>query len=120
MNCSNNLEHGNELFLAGLIGWKLYHRLTYVDRTMFSTLPKQDVCQIPQSMTAKLIHTDLKQHSQRKRILADRYAMTNVLREKPMGAIRDRAKAFLSRVAAATASVDVYVWLQVPWTWSTD
>jgi hypothetical protein len=49
------------------------------------------------------------QHSQRKRELADRYAMTNILREEHVAAIKDRAKAFVSRCVASTKSVDVYV-----------
>lgn len=53
--------------------------------------------------------TDNVQHSQRKRELADRYAMTNILREEHVAAITDRAKAFASRCAASFESVDVYV-----------
>lgn len=51
------------------------------------------------------------QHAQRKRIMADRYAMTNILREKPIAALRNRAETFLKRVIATAASVDVYVLL---------
>jgi exosome complex RNA-binding protein Rrp4 len=49
------------------------------------------------------------QHSQRKRELADRYAMTNIMREEHVSAITDRARAFVSRCAALAESVDVYV-----------
>ncbi|KAL4867824.1 hypothetical protein BDV12DRAFT_186378 [Aspergillus spectabilis] len=61
-------------------------------KTMFSTLDKFN-------------------HSQRKRELADRYAMTNILREEHLSAIKDRARAFVSRCIASSKSVDVYVWL---------
>ena len=37
--------------------------------------------------------------------------MTSVLREKPVAAIRNRAEAFLNKVKATAASVDVYVLL---------
>ncbi len=55
--------------------------------------------------------TDSVQHSLRKRELADRYAMTNILREEHVVAITDRAKAFVSRCTASFESVDVYVCL---------
>ncbi|KAI9368731.1 cytochrome P450 [Aspergillus egyptiacus] len=61
-------------------------------KTMFSTLDKQA-------------------HSQRKRELADRYAMTNILREEHVSAIVDRAKAFVASCVASAESVDVYTWL---------
>ncbi|KAL4748815.1 hypothetical protein BDW72DRAFT_195456 [Aspergillus terricola var. indicus] len=61
-------------------------------KTMFSTLDKHS-------------------HSQRKRELADRYAMTNILREEHVSAITDRARAFVSRCAASAGSVNIYVWL---------
>ncbi|GLB22659.1 hypothetical protein AtubIFM61612_003235 [Aspergillus tubingensis] len=61
-------------------------------KTMFSTLDKQT-------------------HSERKRQLADRYAMSNILREHHVSAIRDSAKAFASKCAAVAKSVDVYVYL---------
>jgi hypothetical protein len=35
--------------------------------------------------------------------------MTNILREEHVAAIKDRAKAFVSRCVASTKSVDVYV-----------
>jgi hypothetical protein len=53
--------------------------------------------------------SDNMQHSQRKRELADRYAMTNILREEHVLAIKNRAKAFVSRFVASAKSVDVYV-----------
>ncbi|PIG86593.1 cytochrome P450 monooxygenase [Aspergillus arachidicola] len=56
---------------------------------MFSTLEKQE-------------------HSHRKRELADRYAMSNIIRDKHVSAIKERAQAFVSRCAAVEGSVNVY------------
>ncbi|PWY69425.1 cytochrome P450 [Aspergillus eucalypticola CBS 122712] len=61
-------------------------------KTMFSTLDKQT-------------------HSERKRQLADRYAMSNILREHHVSAIRESAKAFVSKCASIAKSVDVYIYL---------
>ncbi|KAF4768198.1 hypothetical protein HAV15_002682 [Penicillium sp. str.  len=49
------------------------------------------------------------EHSKRKRIFADRYAMTNIMKEKPMAVIHERAMTFVSKcVEAGQKSVDVY------------
>ncbi|CAI7633250.1 unnamed protein product [Penicillium pancosmium] len=62
-------------------------------KTMFSTLPKDE-------------------HSKRKRLFAERYAMTNVMKAKPLAAIHERAMTFVAQCAeAGKASVDVYVLL---------
>ncbi|KAJ6119298.1 hypothetical protein N7523_003578 [Penicillium sp. IBT 18751x] len=62
-------------------------------KTMFSTLRKDE-------------------HSKRKRIFAERYAMTNVMKAKPLAAITERARAFVSQCTeAGNKSVDVYVLL---------
>ncbi|KAJ5921752.1 hypothetical protein N7454_009226 [Penicillium verhagenii] len=62
-------------------------------RTMFSTLNKDE-------------------HSKRKRIFADRYAMTNIMKSGPLAAIHERAMAFVSHCTeAGKKSVDVYVLL---------
>ncbi|KAJ6129907.1 hypothetical protein N7512_002687 [Penicillium capsulatum] len=62
-------------------------------RTMFSTLPRDE-------------------HSKRKRIFAERYAMTNVMKPQPMAAIHERAMSFVRQCAeAGPKSVDVYVLL---------
>ncbi|KAJ5183417.1 hypothetical protein N7492_001033 [Penicillium capsulatum] len=59
-------------------------------RTMFSTLPRDE-------------------HSKRKRIFAERYAMTNVMKPQPMAAIHERAMSFVRQCAeAGPKSVDVY------------
>jgi hypothetical protein len=50
------------------------------------------------------------QHSKRKRLLAERYAMTNIMKEKPLAEINECAMSFISRCAeAGQKSVDVYV-----------
>ncbi|OGM40505.1 cytochrome P450 monooxygenase [Aspergillus bombycis] len=82
-----------EIYASGGSG---YDKTEYYDlfrqygiKTMFSTLEKQG-------------------HSHRKRELADRYAMSNVVREKHVSAIKERAQTFVSRVAAIEGSVNVY------------
>ncbi|KAJ5934200.1 hypothetical protein N7466_003747 [Penicillium verhagenii] len=50
--------------------------------------------------------------SKRKRIFADRYAMTNIMKSGPLAAINERAMAFVSHCTeAGKKSVDVYVLL---------
>ncbi|KAJ5746641.1 Cytochrome P450 [Penicillium odoratum] len=62
-------------------------------KTMFSTLNKDE-------------------HSKRKRIYADRYAMTNIMKAGPLAAIHERAMAFVSHCTdAGNKSVDVYILL---------
>ncbi|KAL3459232.1 cytochrome P450 [Aspergillus heterothallicus] len=91
-----SLDAIREIYVSGGSGYdktELYDLFRQFGiKTMFSTLEKYD-------------------HSQRKRELADRYAMTNILREEHASAIKDRAKAFVSRCVASAESVDVYVWL---------
>ncbi|KAK8872713.1 cytochrome P450 3A13 [Apiospora arundinis] len=63
----------------------------YGRRTMFSTLNKQD-------------------HAKRKRVLADRYANTNVMRSASMGGIRERSNRFVDRCAKSLGgSIDLFV-----------
>ncbi|EAA64119.1 hypothetical protein AN8905.2 [Aspergillus nidulans FGSC A4] len=81
-----SLEAIKEIYGSGGSGYDK------TELTMFSTLDKHS-------------------HSQRKRELADRYAMSNILREEHVSAIVDRARAVVSRCAASAESVDVYVWL---------
>lgn len=53
---------------------------------------------------------DIPQHSKRKRIFADRYTMSSIMKEKSLETIRERAMAFVRQCAAAgQSSVDVYV-----------
>ncbi|KAL4802600.1 cytochrome P450 [Aspergillus unguis] len=91
-----SLEAIREIYASGGSGYdktELYDLFRQFGiKTMFSTLDKHN-------------------HSQRKRELADRYAMTNILREEHISAIEDRARTFVSRCLAYSASVDVYVWL---------
>ncbi|KAL4772570.1 cytochrome P450 [Aspergillus nidulans var. acristatus] len=91
-----SLEAIKEIYASGGSGYdktELYDLFRqFKIKTMFSTLDKHS-------------------HSQRKRELADRYAMTNIMREEHVSAITDRARAFVSRCAALAESVDVYVWL---------
>ncbi|RDW64318.1 cytochrome P450 [Aspergillus mulundensis] len=91
-----SLEAIREIYASGGSGYdktELYDLFRQFGiKTMFSTLEKQS-------------------HSQRKRELADRYAMTNILRDEHVSAIADRARAFVSRCVASAESVDVYVWL---------
>ncbi|KAL5360573.1 cytochrome P450 [Aspergillus floccosus] len=49
--------------------------------------------------------------NRRKRELADRYAMTNILRESHVSAIRERAEAFVAKCAAIAKGIDIYVYL---------
>ncbi|KAJ5503568.1 Cytochrome P450 [Penicillium fimorum] len=89
-----SLDAIKEIYASGGSG---YDKTEYYDlfrqfkiKTMFSTLLKDE-------------------HSKRKRIFADRYAMTNIMKEKPMAVIHERAMAFISKcVEAGQKSVDVY------------
>ncbi|UNI21541.1 hypothetical protein JDV02_007521 [Purpureocillium takamizusanense] len=58
----------------------------YGRRTMFTTLNKAD-------------------HAKRKRILADRYANTNVMRSLPMQGIQRRSRAFVRRCASTSGKM---------------
>ena len=73
---------------------------------MFSTLEKQGVSS---RIQIAVIATNNVQHSHRKRELADRYAMSNIVRDKHVSAIKERAQAFVSRCAAIEGNVNVYV-----------
>ncbi|KUM64030.1 hypothetical protein ACN42_g3076 [Penicillium freii] len=89
-----SLDAIKEIYASGGSG---YDKTEYYDlfrqfkiKTMFSTLLKDE-------------------HSKRKRIFADRYAMTNIMKEKPMAVIHERAMTFVSKcVEAGQKSVDVY------------
>lgn len=57
-----------------------------------------------------VLHLIFIKHSKRKRIFAERYAMTNILKAETLAAIQERAMAFVSLCSAAgRKSVDVYV-----------
>ncbi|PYH44760.1 cytochrome P450 [Aspergillus saccharolyticus JOP 1030-1] len=91
-----SLEAIREIYASGGSG---YNKTEFYDmfrqfgmKTMFSTLDKRT-------------------HSQRKRELADSYAMSNILREPHVSTIRERAEPFVLQGAALARSVDVYVFL---------
>ncbi|KAJ5219303.1 uncharacterized protein N7498_001402 [Penicillium cinerascens] len=92
-----SLEAIKEIYASGGSGYdktEFYSLFKqFKTKTMFSTLPKDE-------------------HSKRKRIFAERYAMTNVMKAKPLAAIHERAMAFVNQCAeAGKKSVDVYVLL---------
>ncbi|KAK8090254.1 cytochrome P450 3A13, partial [Apiospora hydei] len=63
----------------------------YGRRTMFSTLNKQD-------------------HAKRKRVLADRYTNTNILRSASLDGIKERSKRFVDRCSKSLGgSIDLFV-----------
>ncbi|KAK7952620.1 uncharacterized protein PG986_008348 [Apiospora aurea] len=63
----------------------------YGRRTMFSTLNKQD-------------------HAKRKRVLADRYANTNILRSASLDGIKERSRRFVDRCSKSLGgSIDLFV-----------
>ncbi|KAL4892493.1 cytochrome P450 [Aspergillus ambiguus] len=91
-----SLDAIREIYASGGSG---YDKTEYYDlfrqfgiKTMFSTLEKHG-------------------HSQRKRELADRYAMTNILRDNHISAIRERAESFVAKCATGKGSKDIYVLL---------
>ncbi|KAI0382942.1 cytochrome P450 3A13 [Hypomontagnella monticulosa] len=89
------LEGVKEIYGAGGSGYnktEFYNLFTvYGRRTMFSTLNKED-------------------HAKRKRILADRYANTNILKSGSLDGIRERARRFIERCSRSIGgSVDIFV-----------
>ncbi|PWY75020.1 cytochrome P450 [Aspergillus heteromorphus CBS 117.55] len=90
-----SLDAIREIYASGGSGYdktELYDLFRQFNtKTMFSTLDKQS-------------------HSERKRQLADRYAMSNVMRDH-LSTIREHAKAFITECATGEKSVNVYVYL---------
>lgn len=89
-----SLEGLKEIYMSGGSGYdktdfyELFYQ--YDQRTMFSTMPKHD-------------------HAQRKRLFADRYAMTNVLRTDMLRGIEQRASYVVDICEASQGShLDVY------------
>jgi len=75
---------------------------------MFSTLNKDDVSHIH----VLVMQTELicPQHARRRRILADRYANSNVMRPASLGGIDERSMRFVKKCAdAGDKSVDIFV-----------
>ncbi|TVY39378.1 putative sterigmatocystin biosynthesis P450 monooxygenase [Lachnellula occidentalis] len=92
-----NFEGMKEIYQSGGSGYDktefydLFKQFDY--RTMFSTLKKQD-------------------HAQRKRLFADRYAMTNIVRPEIVQGIETRAESVLSKCKESMGGyLDVYVTL---------
>ncbi|KAH7041030.1 cytochrome P450 [Microdochium trichocladiopsis] len=85
-----SVESIKEIYASG--GNQFYDLfMVYGRRTMFSTLVKDD-------------------HAKRKRILADRYANTNVQRAAAIDGIHERAGRFLDRCTASVGkSIDIFV-----------
>lgn len=83
-----------EIYLSGGSGYdrtELYDLfMQFETRTLFSTPRKAE-------------------HSQRKRILADKYANTNIMRPEHLQGLRDRAQTFLQNCTSTTdGDVDAY------------
>ncbi|KAJ6005329.1 hypothetical protein N7451_003273 [Penicillium sp. IBT 35674x] len=92
-----SLDAIKEIYASGGSGYEKTEFYTlfrqFKIRTMFSTLNKDE-------------------HSKRKRIFADRYAMTNIMKAGPLTSIQERAMTFVSHCTeAGKKSVDVYVLL---------
>ncbi|OTA93092.1 hypothetical protein M434DRAFT_73723 [Hypoxylon sp. CO27-5] len=90
-----SLEGVKEIYGSGGSGYdktEFYNLFTvYGRRTMFSTLNRED-------------------HAKRKRVLADRYANTNILKSGSLEGIRERSKRFIERCSKSIGgSVDVFV-----------
>ncbi|KAG5989218.1 hypothetical protein E4U43_004543 [Claviceps pusilla] len=84
-----------EIYCSGGSGYDKSHFYDlfriYGRRTMFTTLNKAD-------------------HAKRKRILADRYANTNVMRSASLEGIQQRSRAFLHRCTeAGSSATDVFI-----------
>ncbi|KAI1143994.1 cytochrome P450 3A13 [Hypoxylon sp. FL0543] len=90
-------EGVKEIYGSGGSGYdktEFYNLFTvYGRRTMFSTLNKED-------------------HARRKRVLADRYANTNILKSGSLEGIRERSRRFIERCSKSIGgSVDVFICL---------
>ncbi|CAL5869093.1 uncharacterized protein PFLUO_LOCUS3321 [Penicillium psychrofluorescens] len=92
-----NLEGMKEIYQSGGSGYDktefydLFKQYNY--RTMFTTLPKRE-------------------HSERRRLFAERYAMTNILGSSIMEGIRQRAGSVIKQCEASMGGyLDVYVTL---------
>ncbi|KAM3529005.1 hypothetical protein MY4038_005599 [Beauveria bassiana] len=83
-----------EIYCSGGSGYdktEFYDIFTiYGRRTMFTTLNKAD-------------------HAKRKRILADRYANTNILKSASMDGIQERSAKFVRRCASSPNAADVFL-----------
>ncbi|KAI1501261.1 cytochrome P450 3A13 [Biscogniauxia marginata] len=92
-----SLEGIKEIYGSGGSGYdktEFYNLFTiYGKRTMFSTLTKEE-------------------HASRKKILADRYANTNIMKESSLGGIKERSQRFIERCSKSVGgSLDVFICL---------
>ncbi|KAI2778989.1 cytochrome P450 3A13 [Daldinia loculata] len=95
-----SLEGVKEIYGSGGSGYdktEFYNLFTIYGRrshrTMFSTLKRED-------------------HARRKRVLADRYANTNILKSESLHGIRERSNRFVERCSKfAGGSVDIFICL---------
>ncbi|KAJ5142662.1 uncharacterized protein N7515_001449 [Penicillium bovifimosum] len=97
-----SLEAIKEIYASGGSGY---------DKTEYYDLFRQFKTKRGEDPPRKIQHAkaDTQQHSKRKRIFAERYAMTNIMKPKPMAAIHERAMTFVSKCAeAGQGSVNVY------------
>ncbi|TQN73534.1 putative sterigmatocystin biosynthesis P450 monooxygenase [Colletotrichum shisoi] len=93
--CFASYEAVKEIYCSGGSGYdktEFYDLFkVYGRRTMFTTLNKED-------------------HAKRKRIIADRYANSNVLRPAPLSGIQERSQRFINRCAASVGkSHDIFM-----------
>ncbi|KAI1393761.1 cytochrome P450 3A13 [Hypoxylon trugodes] len=92
-----SLEGVKEIYGSAGSGYdktEFYDLFRMLDRrTMFSTLNKED-------------------HAKRKRILADRYANTNILKPESINGIRERSRRFIERCSKSIGdSINIYICL---------
>ncbi|KAI0146012.1 cytochrome P450 3A13 [Hypoxylon sp. NC0597] len=92
-----SLEGVKEIYGSGGSGYdktEFYNLfMLYGRRTMFSTLNRED-------------------HAKRKRVLADRYTNTNILKSGSLEGIRERSRRFIERCSKSIGgSVDVFICL---------
>ncbi|KAI1213085.1 cytochrome P450 3A13 [Annulohypoxylon truncatum] len=92
-----SLEGVKEIYGSGGSGYnktEFYDLFTvYGRRTMFSTLNKED-------------------HAKRKRVLADRYANTNILKSGSIDGIKERSRRFIERCSKSIGgSCDIFICL---------
>ncbi|KAF7592007.1 hypothetical protein BBP40_000787 [Aspergillus hancockii] len=110
-----DLEGLREIYQSGGSGYdktEFYNLFKqYNERTMFSTLNKQDVGEIHRTLGEEVTDSLFK-HARRKKLFADRYAMTNVVRPEIVQGIQDRAASVIEKCKASLDShLDVYITL---------
>lgn len=92
----------------------LYVQLTLIIRTMFTTLNKADVC-CAAVLSSLFRLSNMNQHAKRKRILADRYANSNIMKSASVAGVQERSSKFLRRCVSSPGGVsDIFVSENVP------